>query len=156
METPKTPINIQEITKKLPHRFPFLLVDRVVGFEFGPDPEKYLGRKVKALKNVSINEPYFMGHFPDNPVMPGVLQIEAMAQAGALGCVPGDGESLDVLVAKISNAKFRKPVVPGDALILSAEVVVEKGTILGLKCQGHVDGELVSEVELLAKIFPKS
>lgn len=148
-------IDVIGIRKRIPHRFPFLLIDRVEKFEHGPDKKKFLGRKVVATKNVSVNEPYFTGHFPDEPIMPGVLQVEAMAQAGALACVPEDNEKMDVLIAKINGAKFRRKVIPGDVLEIHAEIISEKGTILGLRCEAYSFGELVSEVELMAKIFLK-
>ncbi|MCJ8276179.1 MAG: hypothetical protein HRT44_11070, partial [Bdellovibrionales bacterium] len=100
-------------------------------------------------------EPYFQGHFPNNPVMPGVLQVESMAQAGALACVPGDDDQMDVLIAKISEAKFRKPVVPGDTLKVHAEITNEKRGILSVKCEIRCEEQVVAQVEVMAKIFIK-
>ena len=148
-------LDINSIQKRIPHRFPFLLVDRVMSFEYGPDKEKMLGRKVVARKNVTLNEPYFTGHFPDNPVMPGVLQVEAMAQTGALACVPEENDQIDVLIAKINEAKFKRPVVPGDTLELHAEITKEKAGILTVTCKALCDGNLVSQAEVMAKIFKK-
>ncbi len=148
-------LTVNEIQERLPHRFPFLLVDRVVSFEHGPDPEHLQGRKIVAVKNVSINEQFFLGHFPGNPVMPGVLQVEAMAQAGALACVPGKDDKIDVLIAKISEAKFKKPVTPGDVLELHAEIVKSKSSILTVACKAYVDSQVVAEVQVMAKIFKK-
>lgn len=154
-ETKKPFLSILEIQKRIPHRFPFLLIDRVDSFEHGPDEDKLIGRKIVCTKNVTINEFFFQGHFPDNPVMPGVLQVESMAQAGAIACVPGENEKMDVLIAKISDAKFRKPVVPGDTLKVCAEIISEKRGILNVKCEMYCDGDLVSEVSVLAKVFLK-
>ena len=153
MDLPKFEIGINEISNRLPHRYPFLLVDRVVGFAHGPDPAKLVGRKIHGYKNVTINEHFFMGHFPENPVMPGVLQVEAMAQTGALACVPDAGSKLDVRIAKISSARFRKPVLPGDRLDLFAEITSEKSMVLSLSCTAQVNGQKVSEAEMLAKIL---
>ena len=148
-------IDINEIQERLPHRFPFLLIDRVLGFTHGPDPLKYMGRKVVVRKNVTINEPYFVGHFPGNPVMPGVLQVEAMAQAGAIACAPDKADKIDVLIAKITEAKFKRPVIPGDVLEIHAEVKAEKSSILTVFCQAFCDGVLVSQVQVMAKIIKK-
>jgi 3-hydroxyacyl-[acyl-carrier-protein] dehydratase len=149
------PININEIQQRLPHRFPFLLIDRVLSFQHGPDPKKYGGRKVVARKNVTINEPYFEGHFPGNPVMPGVLQVEAMAQAGAIACAPEQLDKIDVLIAKIKEARFKRPVVPGDVLEIHAEIVSEKSSILVVSCEIFCDGVSVAQTEVMAKVMKK-
>src|SRR5215471_1163924 len=118
-------LRIAEIMRILPHRYPFLLVDRVI--EVDPD------RRLVALKNVSINEPFFNGHFPGAPVMPGVLTIEAMAQAGAiLGLLeskPGDLQNALVYFMGIDEARFRRPIVPGDQMIITVEVLRRKSTV---------------------------
>jgi len=155
MNTGKSSLSILEIQKKIPHRFPFLLIDRVLHFEHGPDPKKFVGRKVIARKNVTVNEPYFTGHFPNNPVMPGVLQVEAMAQAGAIACAPDVDDQIDVLIAKISEAKFRKQVTPGDVIEIHAEILAEKSSIVTVACKMFVEGQLVSEVQVMAKVFKK-
>jgi len=155
MSETKPYLSITEIQKRMPHRFPFLLIDRVLSFEHGPDPKKYVGRKVVARKNVTMNEPYFTGHFPNNPVMPGVLQVEAMAQAGAIACAPEMDNQIDVLIAKISEAKFKKQVTPGDTLEIHAEIIAEKSSILTVSCQAYCDSVLVSQVRVMAKIFKK-
>jgi beta-hydroxyacyl-ACP dehydratase FabZ len=155
MSTESLSLNIQQIQKRIPHRFPFLLIDRVLEFHHGPDPQKYLGRKIVARKNVTMNEPYFVGHFPDNPVMPGVLQVEAMAQAGALACAPDDNDSVDVLLAKINGAKFKRPVVPGDCLQVTAEITKEMAGILTVDCQVTCDGHLVAEASIMAKVMKR-
>ena len=148
-------LTITEIQKRMPHRFPFLLIDRVLSFEHGPDPKKFTGRKVVARKNVTINEPYFMGHFPGNPVMPGVLQVEAMAQAGAIACAPDSVDQIEVLIAKISEAKFKRQVTPGDTLEIHAEIIAEKSSILTVSCQMYCDSILVSQVRVMAKVLKK-
>lgn len=147
--------DIKQIQKKIPHRFPFLLIDRVLSFEPGPDKNSMKGRKIVARKNVTMNEPYFVGHFPDNPVMPGVLQVEAMAQAGALACVPEDDGAVDVLFAKINGAKFKRQVVPGDTLEIHAEITGEKAGILSVDCKMFCEGQLVSEASIMAKVIPR-
>ncbi len=151
----KAVYEISDILRILPHRFPFLLVDRVLTLDRDLTSKSRVGWKIKAVKNVTFNEPYFPGHFPHRPVMPGVLQIEAMAQAGCLTVVDPDGPEMDVAIAGINSARFRRPVVPGDQLILQAEIIKDRGQIMVLQCTLHVDGELASEVEMIAKIFPK-
>jgi 3-hydroxyacyl-[acyl-carrier-protein] dehydratase len=140
-------ITIEGILKQLPHRFPFLLVDRVK--EICP------GRSIVALKNVSVNEPFFQGHFPDRKIMPGVLIVEALAQAGGIllfHSIP-DPERKFVVLSKISNARFRKPVVPGDQLILEAEILKLKSRFCHLKGRATVDGEVAAEGELVAGLL---
>ncbi len=155
MSETKTQLDIRQIQKRIPHRFPFLLIDRILDFTHGPDPLKYKGRKIVARKNVTMNEPYFIGHFPDNPVMPGVLQVEAMAQAGALACAPDDNQSVDVLFAKINSAKFKRQVIPGDTLEIHAEITNEKSGILTVECRMTCEGQLVSETSIMAKVTPR-
>jgi 3-hydroxyacyl-[acyl-carrier-protein] dehydratase len=140
-------ISIEGILKQLPHRFPFLLVDRV--------SEIYPGRSIVALKNVSIDEPFFQGHFPDRKIMPGVLIIEALAQAGGIllfHSIP-DPERKFVVLSKISNAKFRRPVVPGDQLRLEAEILKLRARFCHLKGRATVDGEVAAEGELVAGLL---
>lgn len=148
-------IDINKIQERLPHRFPFLLIDRVLKFSHGPDPLKYVGRKVVVRKNVTVNEPYFSGHFPGNPLMPGVLLVEAMAQAGAIACVIDEVCKVEVLIAKITEAKFKRPVTPGDVLEIHAEVKAEKSSILTVFSQAFCDGVLVSQVQVMAKVIKK-
>ena len=138
-------VSAQEILSILPHRFPFLLVDRVR--EIAED-------RIVALKNVSWNEPFFQGHFPGMPIMPGVLQVEAMAQAGAILAVrKGDFDPVRQVVffMAIDNVKFRKPVVPGDQLVIEV-VPLRRGKIWKMKGEIRVDGHLVSQAEFLATI----
>jgi 3-hydroxyacyl-[acyl-carrier-protein] dehydratase len=143
-------ISIAKILKSLPHRYPFLLVDKV----------KYLepNKKIIAIKNVTFNEPHFLGHFPDHPIMPGVLIIEAMAQAGALMVTTApdfDAESKLVYFMSIDCAKFRKPVIPGDVLELHIDVVQNRGSVWKLSAVAMVDGQKVSEAQLSAMIIDK-
>lgn len=152
----KKPVyDITDILRILPHRFPFLLVDRVDSLERDLTAKNRVGWKIRAVKNVTFNEPFFPGHFPHRPVMPGVLQIEAMAQAGCLAVVDPNGPEMDVAIAGINNARFRRPVVPGDQLTLTAEIIKDRGQIMVLHCQLLVDGEIASETEMIAKVFPK-
>ncbi|SRR6266545_1819038 len=140
---PPGAISAQELLAILPHRFPFLLVDRVR--EIAED-------RIVAVKNVSWNEPFFQGHFPGMPIMPGVLQIEAMAQAGAiLAARHGDFDPARQVVyfMAIDNVKFRKPVTPGDQLVIQV-VPLRRGRIWRMKGEIRVDGQLVSQAEFLA------
>lgn len=141
-------IDINEIMSILPHRYPFLLVDRITEVE--------PGKSVKGYKNVTINEPFFLGHFPDHPIMPGVLILEAMAQVGGiLAFKSADVSNKLVYFMGIDNAKFRKPVVPGDTLELSLEVLRARGKIWKFKGTAFVDGDLAAEAELMATIMDK-
>jgi 3-hydroxyacyl-[acyl-carrier-protein] dehydratase len=141
-------IDIHQILKRLPHRYPFLLVDRVLELE----PAK----RIRALKNVTINEPFFTGHFPQRPVMPGVLMLEAMAQAAALlGFVTHDITPDDKTLyyfAGIDGARFKRPVEPGDQLILEAEVLRMKSSLWKFKSRALVGEDLAVEAELLMAI----
>jgi beta-hydroxyacyl-ACP dehydratase FabZ len=141
-------LRIAEIMRTLPHRYPFLLVDRVIEV----DPEK----RIVAVKNVSINEPFFTGHFPAAPVMPGVLTIESMAQTGAiLGLLDRKPEELKntlVYFMGIDEARFRRPIVPGDQMIITVEVVRRKAFVWKMKGEVHVANELVAEATLLSSI----
>lgn len=144
----------RKILEKLPHRFPFLLVDRVLSIEHSKDPSTRVGNKIVALKNVTINEPFFPGHFPGLPVMPGVLQIEAMAQAVCLAFGRDGDPTMDYFVAAINNAKFRRMVVPGDTLILHGEIIKDRGSMLLVKTEARVQDSVVAEAEILAKVTP--
>lgn len=147
----------RDILKIMPHRFPFLLIDKVVELHDGPGhPKNRAGHKITAIKNVSFNEPYFPGHFPDMPIMPGVLQIEAMAQSACLAYVRKGDPEFDFFIASIQDAKFRRPVVPGDQLVLKAEIVKDRGSMLQIKAQAEVDGQIASEATILAKVGLKS
>jgi UDP-3-O-[3-hydroxymyristoyl] N-acetylglucosamine deacetylase/3-hydroxyacyl-[acyl-carrier-protein] dehydratase len=139
----ETSLDIRRILETLPHRYPFALVDRVIEFK-GDDC-------LVALKNVTINEPYFSGHFPGNPVMPGVLQLEAMAQAAGILLfrrIEKGGKSAFFMSA--DKVKFRKPVRPGDQLIITAKLTKTRGGKLGVaEAQCAVDGQVVSSAELM-------
>jgi 3-hydroxyacyl-[acyl-carrier-protein] dehydratase len=124
MTEDKTIIDITEILEILPHRYPFLLVDKVVEFE--------KGKRIRAIKNVTINEPFFQGHFPGHPIMPGVLIVEAMAQVGGiLAFKSADVKNKVVYFMGIDKARFRKPVLPGDVIELTLEVKKTRGSIRG-------------------------
>jgi 3-hydroxyacyl-[acyl-carrier-protein] dehydratase len=146
----ETIINIEKIVKSLPHRYPFLLVDKVIALE--------VNKTIIAIKNVTFNEPHFLGHFPNHPIMPGVLIIEAMAQAGALivtGSPDFKSEKKLVYFMSIDGAKFRKPVIPGDVLELHVEAVQNRGNVWKLDAKGIVDGQKVAEAQFSAMIVDK-
>lgn len=137
-------IEVTEIMKMLPHRYPFLLVDRVTDYEEG----KWL----RAVKNISVNEPCFTGHFPNNPIFPGVLILEAMAQATGVLAVASQGkmdENELYYFAAIDNARFKRPVVPGDQLVLEVEFLTEKRGITKFTGKAYVDGKLACEADLM-------
>lgn len=135
-------LNIQEIQKILPHRYPFLLVDRILEIEEG--------KKAVGIKNVTINEPFFQGHFPSFPVMPGVLIIEAMAQvAGCALLKAAGGEHNLVYLTGVDKARFRKPVVPGDQLHMEITILKVRGNIGKVDARASVDGQLVAEAEIM-------
>lgn len=138
-------MDIHEIRKQLPHRYPFLLVDRVLELE--------KGKRIKALKNVTINEPFFGGHFPNRPVMPGVLMLEAMAQAAALLAFDTAGVTMDdktvYYFAGIDGARFKRPVEPGDQLIMDVELDRVRAGIYKFKGVIRVAGDMVCEAELM-------
>jgi 3-hydroxyacyl-[acyl-carrier-protein] dehydratase len=145
-------LDIKEILDRIPHRYPMLLVDRVL--------DMVPGKSIKALKNVSINEPFFTGHFPHHPVMPGVLILEAMAQAAAIfsfadetGLKPVDGEAVYYFVG-IDGARFRKPVLPGDQLIIEVHAERLGRSICKYQSKAFVDGEVVAEAKLMCAIRP--
>lgn len=147
-------LTIDKIKKILPHRYPFLLVDRVVSVQEGKGPHTKEGKVVEAIKNVTVNEEFFNGHFPKNPIMPGVLILEAMAQVGALANHSPDDPELEFMIASVSHAKFRRPVVPGDQLLLRVEILKEKGKIKVIACSAKVDGVIVAEAEVMAVAQP--
>jgi 3-hydroxyacyl-[acyl-carrier-protein] dehydratase len=140
--------DIHHILKRLPHRFPFLLVDRVLELE--------LNKRIRALKNVTINEPFFAGHFPHRPVMPGVLTLEALAQAAALLAFESAGASVEpnsvVYFVGIDGARFKRPVEPGDQLILHAAIDRVKAGIYKFKAHATVNDETVVEAELMCTL----
>jgi 3-hydroxyacyl-[acyl-carrier-protein] dehydratase len=141
-------LDINEIRAILPHRYPFLLVDRIVEME----PERIVG-----IKNVTSNEPFFQGHFPEFPVMPGVLIVEAMAQAGGVLVLKtiAERERKLVLLVAIENARFRRPVVPGDTLRMEVKVIKRKASVAKMAGVATVDGKVVAEVEVMCKLADK-
>lgn len=142
--------DIQKIMKFLPHRYPFLLVDRVI--------EITEGEKITALKNVTINEPFFQGHFPNAPIMPGVLIIEAMAQASGIlhiASMPEEKHGSLIYFMGIDKVKFRKPVVPGDQLILKMKILKQRAKAIKLSGVAIVNDKTVAEAELMATIGEK-
>jgi len=144
-------MEIREVLEYLPHRYPFLLIDRVLACE--------PGKSITALKNVTINEPFFSGHFPHHPVMPGVLIIEALAQASALlsfksmGTKPDDN-SVYYFVG-IDNARFKRPVSPGDQLIFKSAITMSRRGMWKFSCTAEVDGQVAAEAELICTIRDK-
>lgn len=143
-------MDLLDIHKTLPHRYPFLLIDRIT--EFVP------GQRLVGFKNVTVNEPFFMGHFPGHPIMPGVLILEALAQASAILAYKSanvDPEKKIAYLMAIDGAKFRRPVIPGDRLQLEVEVLKHRGPIWKQKGTALVDGQKVAEGEFLATIVDK-
>lgn len=132
-------MNIDQIMERLPHRYPFLMVDRVLELE--------IGKRAVVLKNVTINEPFFQGHYPHTPIMPGVMIIEAMAQAGGLAAGSSE-EELVPLFAAIDKAKFRRVVKPGDQLIITINVIRARSQVVKVDARATVDDELAAEGEL--------
>jgi 3-hydroxyacyl-[acyl-carrier-protein] dehydratase len=137
-------LTVNEIMKYLPHRYPFLLVDRIVDLKPG---EKALG-----VKNVTINEPFFQGHFPGQPIMPGVLVIEAMAQVAGVTAFSSGMEGKSVYFMSIDNAKFRRPIVPGDQVMMEIKVLKQRGNVWKFSGIATVDGKQVAEAEFAAMV----
>lgn len=140
-------MTVNEIMKLLPHRYPFLLVDRIADFQPGVS--------ATGVKNVTINEPFFQGHFPGQPIMPGVLIIEAMAQVAGVMAFSSGVEGKVVYFMSIENAKFRRPVVPGDQVIMDIKVLKQRGNVWRFSGTATVDGKLVSEAEFTAMVTDK-
>ena len=142
--------DIKSIMQSLPHRYPFLLVDRVVEF--------VKGKRIVALKNVTINEPFFQGHFPGTPIMPGVLIVEAMGQAGGvlvIQSLPLESRGKLIYFMGFDGVRFRKPVIPGDQLMLKAKIERRSKIIWKFSCEATVDGELCTAASLLCAASPK-
>lgn len=141
--------DINAIHEILPHRYPFLLVDKIVDFT---------EQTITGIKNVTINEPFFQGHFPGNPIMPAVLQLEAMAQVGGILLLNSieNPKSIWVYFVAIDNARFKKPVIPGDTLVLELEMTAQRRSICKMSGKGFVDGKLVCSADLVASVVPKN
>ena len=150
MESTFSPLKIREILEIMPHRYPFLLVDRIVEFD---------GRlRMVGIKNVSFDEAFFQGHFPENPVMPGVLVVEALAQVGVILVFSSDQNRSSKLVylSGIDKCRFRQPVVPGDQIRLEVTALKRRGNYFKMKGEALVDGTLVAEAELSCAIIDRS
>jgi len=143
-------IDIKEILNILPHRYPFVLVDRILEI----DP----GKRIVGIKNITINEPYFQGHFPGSPILPGVLIVEAMAQTWGI-CVfalhPEEAENKNLFFSGIDRVRFRRPVIPGDQMRMEMELIKHRGSLWKFKGKATVNGDLVAEAELLASVIEK-
>jgi beta-hydroxyacyl-ACP dehydratase FabZ len=140
-------LDIRKILEILPHRYPFLLVDRILSME--------AGKRAVGLKNVSVNEEFFQGHFLENPVMPGVLILEAMAQVG--GCLvfapdPTIKLRKTMYFASIDKVRFRRPVVPGDQLVITVEVLTIRGPFIKIRAEARVEGQLAAEAEMMSSL----
>lgn len=143
-------LNLQDILKVLPHRYPFLLIDRVT--------ELTRTKRIVAIKNVTINEPFFVGHFPSFPIMPGVLVVEAMAQAGGVLLLTEfpDREQKLLLFTGIEKAKFRRPVTPGDQLRIEVDVLVWRGTAGKMQGKAFIDGKLSCEAVITCRLLDRN
>lgn len=157
------PFDHLQVRNFLPHRFPFLFVDRILDMQVPMDANGKLlqvGTKIVGLKNATINEPYFTGHFPELPITPGVVMIETMAQVASFAVLPWvkTDEKMKVLsrfdlrLAGVDGTRFRKPFIPGDSLKVTVEVIKQRGPIWAFTCKGEVDGHLVVESEILASV----
>jgi len=166
----RTPYRLEqrEIQSFLPHRYPFLMVDRILDIQ-GPGPldddntKTKVGIKVVGIKNVTANEPYFMGHFPNMPIMPGVQIIEAMAQVASFAFYPtymkktaSERDGFRCFLVGVDGARFRVPVVPGDSIRFETEVTLCRSTMWGFSCKAFVEGKLVAEANLLANLVVNS
>ena len=140
-------MDIKEIQNILPHRYPFLLVDRIV--------EMHKGTKAVGIKNVTVNEQFFMGHFPGNPIMPGVLIIEALAQMGGILAFCSGIQGDTVYFMSVEKAKFRRPVVPGDQLRLEVTTLHRRGNVWKFSGSARVDEKIVAEAEFTAMVLEK-
>lgn len=140
-------IDVIEIMEIIPHRYPMLLVDKVLELE--PNV------KAVGIKNITFNEPFFQGHFPDNPIMPGVLIVEALAQVGGILASRSGAKGKQVFFLSIEKAKFRKPVIPGDKLILDVKVLQTRGNVWRFSGNAMVEDKLVAEAEITAMVTDK-
>lgn len=140
-------MNINEIMQYLPHRYPFLLVDRIIDLQ--------PGKSITGIKNVTFNEPFFQGHFPGQPIMPGVLIVEAMAQVAGIAAFNSGMEGKGVYFMSIEKAKFRRPVVPGDQLRLEIKILQQRGNVWKFSGAATVEGKLASEADFTAMVTNK-
>lgn len=142
-------MDIEQVMQYLPHRYPFLLIDKVTELE--------LGKSITAVKNVTINEPFFQGHYPGHPIMPGVLLIEAMAQVGGLLLMDAveDPEGKVVYFMSLDNVKWRRPVTPGDTVVFDVEMLQFRRGICKMRGVGLVDGQVVTEADLMARVMDR-
>jgi 3-hydroxyacyl-[acyl-carrier-protein] dehydratase len=166
-QKPHYQLGPKEIMAYLPHRYPFLLVDRILEIS-GPNPmddentKNKIGIKVVGLKNVTFSEPQFTGHFPTSPVMPGVLLIEAMAQTCSFSLYPyaqprkKEGEIFQCILVGVDNARFRALVTPGDSLRIETEVTGCRTSLWTFECKAYVEGKLVAEAKIMANLIPSS
>jgi 3-hydroxyacyl-[acyl-carrier-protein] dehydratase len=157
------PFDNQRVLNFLPHRYPFLFVDKVLEVSVPMDAKGQLsqiGTKVVGIKNATINEPYFTGHFPGLPITPGVILIETMAQVSSFAMIPWlkvDADmriqsSFELRLAGVDSCRFRRPVVPGDTLVVKCEVTKHRGPIWGFSCSAEIDGNVAVECEILASV----
>lgn len=141
-------IQAREILEILPHRYPFLMVDRILEIEGN--------KKIVGIKNVAHNEPYFQGHFPNLPTMPGVMIIEAMAQVGGIMFMKDrKGEDLVAYLAGVNSFRWKKPVYPGDQLVITVELIASKGNMGKVKAKAEVDGKIVAQGEISFALVPR-
>jgi 3-hydroxyacyl-[acyl-carrier-protein] dehydratase len=151
------PWNVEDILSILPHRYPFVLVDKVISIEGGGSAQDRTGRHIKAIKNVTMNEQFFTGHFPHKPIMPGVLIIEALAQACALLAakpVPPEAQRFEFFIVGIESARFRRPVVPGDTISLECVITRERSKVYTFDCLAKVDDQIVTQADIMATMIP--
>ena len=148
-ETNKNEFNTEEILEILPQRYPFVMIDRIINFT--------PGEKCTAIKNISVNEPYFQGHFPGNPIMPGVLILESMAQAGAFLVLNDLENPLEkgMLFSAVEKSKFRTPIVPGDQIVLEMKLLKFRLGTVKIQGKAYVDNKLVAEATLLASLVDR-
>ncbi|HTL12785.1 MAG TPA: 3-hydroxyacyl-ACP dehydratase FabZ, partial [Bdellovibrionota bacterium] len=158
-EAPTYPFGVEEIQRYLPHRSPFLLIDRVLGIQAPADPTVRVGIEVRTRKNASFNEPHMVGHFPQRSLTPGVLILETMAQTASMSLYPyvwnrieAFRKSFQCILAGADSVRFRRPVVPGDTMEIKTVVSKVKGSLWIFDCEATVDGQRAAEAEILANL----